>query len=111
MIDEIFIQNKISKLKTNKNISEYQMSLDLGKSRGYIQQITSGRSLPSMSEFLKICNYFEISPLEFFDSDVNNPALVKKATDKMKKLDDDDIILLINIINRLSSEKEAKQKT
>ena len=43
------------------------MSLALGQNRSYIQGISSGRSLPSMAQFLKICDYFEITPLQFFD--------------------------------------------
>ncbi|MCD7737721.1 MAG: helix-turn-helix domain-containing protein [Lachnospiraceae bacterium] len=51
------------------------MSQELGKSKGYIQSITCGRSLPSMSEFLKICDYFEITPKEFFDEEYRIPEI------------------------------------
>lgn len=44
------------------------MSLDLGHSKGYIQSISYGRALPSMSEFPYICEYLGISPKEFFDT-------------------------------------------
>ena len=51
-MDKKFIQNRISELKDYNNYSEYQLSYELGKSKGYIQSITSGRSLPSMQVFL-----------------------------------------------------------
>lgn len=72
-----FIRERINELRMKKNISEYQLSLDLGHSQGYIQSITSGRNLPSMSSFLDICAYFDITPSEFFDSTINNPSLIK----------------------------------
>lgn len=76
-----------------KNVSEYQMSYDLGNSQGYIQSITSGRNLPSMQAFLDICEYFQIIPLEFFDTEDTNPVLIKSITDELKKLLDEDLIL------------------
>ena len=61
MQDEKFIRERITKLRLNKNVSEYRMSLDLGHSDSYIRNITSGKALPSMSEFLYICEYFNIT--------------------------------------------------
>lgn len=101
IMNEDFIRNRITELRLKKGASEYQMSLALGQNRSYIQAISSGRSLPSMSQFLKICDYFEITPLQFFDSEAVNPQLIRKATDGMRKLKDEDIIMLIGLINRL----------
>ena len=61
-----FIRERINYLRMQHNISEYQLSLDLGHSQGYIQSITSGRTLPSMSAYQDICDKFEITPLENF---------------------------------------------
>ena len=47
-----FIRKRIADLRIQKGVSEYKMSLDLGHSRSYIQNIVSGRSLPSLEEFL-----------------------------------------------------------
>ena len=66
-IIERFVRNRITQLRLQKDVSEYQMSYDLGHSRSYINNITSGKSLPSLSEFFAICDYFQITPLEFFN--------------------------------------------
>ena len=50
-MNEKFIRERITELRIQKNISEYKMSLDLGHSKSYIQSISSGKALPSMSEF------------------------------------------------------------
>lgn len=93
-MDEEFIRNRITELRLKKGASEYQMSLALGQNRSYIQGISSGRSLPSMAQFLKICDYFEITPLQFFDAEAVNPQLIRKAMDGMRKLKDEDLITL-----------------
>ena len=80
------------------------MSYDLGHSRGYINNISSGKSLPSLSEFFSICDYFEITPVEFFDEEQKYPELVNKAVSKFKLLDDSDMILILSILNRLTDE-------
>lgn len=77
------------------------MSYDLGHSRSYINNITSGKSLPSMSEFFAICDYFKITPSEFFDQEQKNPELVNKALSKFQQLDEPDMLLVLSILNRL----------
>ena len=71
-MDENYIRRRITELRIQKNVSEYKMSMDLGHSKGYIQSISSGRALPSMSEFLAICDYFDIAPLDFFNDEGKN---------------------------------------
>lgn len=76
------------------------MSYDLGHSRGYVNNISSGKALPSMAEFFSICEYFNITPIEFFDQQQHNPELVNNAVGKLKKLSESDLLLVINILNR-----------
>lgn len=98
---EEFIRNRITKLRMQKNVSEYQMSLDLGHSKSYIQSISSGRALPSMSEFISICEYFGITPKEFFDDENNNPMLHEEIIDALKGICDSDAELILKLIRRL----------
>lgn len=98
---EEFVKNRITQLRLQKGVSEYQMSYDLGHSRGYIYNISSGKSLPPLTELFAICEYFGITPLEFFDENVSNPELIKKAVEGLKQLDDSDLMLIMNHINRL----------
>jgi len=100
-LDEAFIRNRISELRLKKGVSEYKMSTDMGHSKSYIQSITSGRSMPSISEFLFMCEYFGISPRDFFDDGLKNPALLQQAIDGLKALGDDDLSLILGNITRL----------
>ena len=98
---EKFIRERITKLRLNKNISEYRMSLDLGHSDSYIRNITSGKALPSMSEFLYICEYFNVTPKEFFDESIDNPALINELVSLSNSLSNEDLLVLISMANRL----------
>ncbi|MGN0182670.1 MAG: helix-turn-helix transcriptional regulator [Candidatus Ornithomonoglobus sp.] len=100
-MDEKFVRNRITQLRLQKGVSEYQMSYDLGHSRGYIYNISSGKSLPPLTELFAICDYFGITPSEFFDDKVSNPELIQKAVEGLKRLDDSDQLLILNHINRL----------
>lgn len=98
---EDFVRTRITQLRLNKGLSEYQLSYDLGHSRGYINNITSGKSLPSMTEFFSICEYFNITPIEFFDTKHSNPELVSKAIEEIQSLNDEDMLLILTLINRI----------
>lgn len=100
-MEKTFIADRITELRLRKNVSEYQMSLDLGKNKSYIQSISSGHSMPTMQSFINICEYLEVTPQQFFDSELHNIPLINKATDLMKQLDDEDMIALIGMLNRL----------
>ena len=97
---EEFVRERITQLRLKKGVSEYQMSYDLGHSRGYVYNISSGKALPPMKEFFAICEYFEITPQQFFDEDTTNPELIQKAIEGMNKLDENDMLMLLGIINR-----------
>ena len=100
---EQFVRDRITQLRLNKGISEYQLSYDLGHSRGYINNISSGKSMPSMSEFFSLCDYFDITPKDFFDSEHNDPVLVSTLISEIKNLDDDDILVLLSVIRRFKN--------
>ena len=100
-IYEKFVRDRITQLRLQKGLSEYQLSYDLGHSRSYIYNITSGKSLPPLKEFLFICEYFGITPAEFFDDKLSNPQLINKAVEGLKELDDSDVLMILNYINRL----------
>ena len=81
------------------------MSYDLGHSKGYMNNISSGKSLPPLKEFLKICDYLEITPGQFFDDGLENPELTQTAIEMMRELDEEDMALLISIIKRLTENR------
>ena len=97
-----FISDRISVLRTKKNVSEYRMSTDLGHSKSYIQSISSGKSMPSMGEFLYICEYLGVTPREFFDDSIKDPQLVQDLYELSRHLSEANLKILVDLAKRLS---------
>lgn len=101
-MDLQFIRDRISVLRTKKNVSEYRMSTDLGHSKSYMQSISSGRSAPSLNEFLYICEYLGVTPREFFDEEMNEPQLVQRLYELTRNMSEADLRVLIGTAERLN---------
>ena len=56
---------RLSQLRVNKGVSAREMSLDIGQSQSYINNIETGVNFPSMTVFFYICEYLDITPMEF----------------------------------------------
>ena len=97
-----YIRDRISVLRTKKNVSEYRMSTDLGHSKSYIQSISSGKSMPSMGEFLYICEYLGVTPREFFDDSIKDPQLVQELYELSRHLSEANLKILVDLAKRLS---------
>ena len=61
-----YVRGRITDLRTQKDVSEHRMSLELGKSGSYIRGITSGAALPSLRELFNIMAYLEVPTLRIF---------------------------------------------
>ena len=102
-MDQDYIRQRLTELRMKKGVSEYKMSLDLGHSKSYIQSISSGRALPLIPEFLSICEYFSITPSEFFDENLQEPALLHELISKASALKPEDLSVLLTIADRLGA--------
>lgn len=100
---EKYVRDRITQLRIQKGVSEYKMSYDLGHSRGYVNNISSGKSLPSMAEFFAICEYFGVSPVEFFDGAICNPRQTAQLFSATEQLSEADQALLLQLAKRLSN--------
>ena len=72
------------------HVSEHKMSLDLGKSGSYMRSISIGKALPSMHEFLRICEYLGVTPQEFFTGAGDETDRIN-IFNRLQDLDDGDI--------------------
>lgn len=78
---------RIAQLREQKGVSARDMSITLGQSQGYINNIENSKNYPSMSIFFYICEYFEITPKEFFDFENKDPKLSAELINELRKLD------------------------
>ena len=90
---------RLAQLRTRKGVSARDMSLSLGQNAGYINNIESGKALPSMSSFFYICEYLNITPGSFFDSETDNPEQLQQLIQKMKKLSDEQLASIENLVD------------
>ena len=90
---------RLAQLRTRKGVSARDMSLSLGQNAGYINNIESGKALPSMSSFFYICEYLNITPGSFFDSETDNPEQLQQLIQKMKKLNEEQLASIENLVD------------
>ncbi len=93
---------RLSVLRLNKNVSARDMSLSIGQSPNYINNIETGVSFPSMTGFFYICEYLGITPQEFFDVDSKNPVKEQELLNAAKGLSNEQLDHLIAIANGLN---------
>lgn len=97
-----FFYNRLTQLRIEKGVSSRDMSLSLGQSESYINKIENRRTLPSFTGFIYICEYFGITPQEFFDPDNVSPSKTSELFDEFQKLtkkQGEHIIQIIKDIN------------
>ncbi len=82
-----FVAERIVSLRQRADVSARDMSLSLGQNVNYINQIENRKTEPSMSALFYICEYFQVTPKEFFDDGVEDPRLIKTLIEDLKKLD------------------------
>ena len=87
-MDEKDFSLRLAQLRERKGVSARDMSLSIGQNPGYINNIESGKSMPSLSGIFYICDYLGITPSEFFDIDSNDPIRLSDLINDLKKLND-----------------------
>ena len=92
---------RLAQLRMNKNVSARDMSLSIGQSAGYINNIENGINYPSMTMFFYICEYLDVSPKDFFDSDAADPVRLTELDAAAKMLSDEQLDHLIAIAKGL----------
>ena len=102
MYNEEFI-SRLTQLRLKHGVSARDMSLTLGQNPGYINNIESGKAMPSMSVFFYICEYFQISPKEFFDLDASEPQELSELIVNLKLLNKEQLHSISTIVKGLTS--------
>ncbi|MCD8383334.1 MAG: helix-turn-helix domain-containing protein [Clostridiales bacterium] len=92
---------RLSELRGNKGVSARDMSLTLGQSPGYINNVENGINYPSMTLFFYICEYLGVSPKDFFDIGNTHPDKINELLDAVKDLDADNLSHLIALAKAL----------
>ncbi len=100
-MDTEFVAKRITQLREQKGTSARDISLSLGQNVNYINRIENGKSLPSLRALFWICEYFGVTPSEFFDTDTSAPIQLQELMDAAKSLDRKQLDNLIAIAKDL----------
>ncbi len=108
--DEIIdFGKRLHELRKMKGASAREMSLSLGASESYINRIETGRMLPSMEGFFRICSYLKVGPDEFFDVgkgiDLPDPIWLGYS-DRLERLRPDLKFVVYQVIDAFSEISE-----
>lgn len=104
MYEETFCKRLIQ-LRMAKGVSARDMSLSIGQNPGYINNIETGKALPSMTVFFYICEYLDISPADFFDFDLNRPGEMTALEKDLNRLSDAQFSHICAIVSDLAHAK------
>lgn len=97
-MDEKDFSLRLARLREQKGVSARDMSLSMGQNPGYINNIESGKSMPSLSGIFYICDYLGITPSEFFDTETQSPSKVSNIMADLKRLDDRQLDMISELI-------------
>lgn len=92
---------RLVRLREEKGVSARDMSLSMGQNPGYINNIESGKSMPSLSGIFYICEYLGITPKDFFDIDAKNPSKALELYNIARELTDEQLSNLIALAKGL----------
>lgn len=94
---------RLTELRIQKGVSARDMSLSLGQSESYINKIENRRTLPSFTGFIYICEYFGISPKEFFNDNSITPQKTKELFNELEKLTPEHTEHILQIVKDLNT--------
>lgn len=92
---------RLAQLRSAKGVSGREMSLSIGQSAGYINNIENGNNLPSLAMFFEICEYLSVTPQDFFS--YTGPGEDAAARDALQRLSPEDRALLLKVAARMAA--------
>ena len=100
---EDFVPERIAQLRLQKGVSARDMSLSIGQNENYINRIENRKAKPSLTVLFYICDYFHITPQQFFDVGNPYPAQLADLMKDLKKLDYRTLELVVALVRKLAS--------
>lgn len=76
------------------------MSLSIGQNESYINRIENRKMMPSMTAFFYICDYFGITPGEFFQTEEIASKEILDAAKKLQNMEEYKKRLILELIEK-----------
>ena len=107
---EDYFFNRLIKLRMKKGNSARDMSLSMGQNKGYMANIESKKSFPSLPMFFVICDYLGVTPMEFFNSENEIPVEITNLTKKAYLLNEKEIDLITELVDTITHNRQNFDK-
>lgn len=104
-MEKEFIRNRVYEIRTSKKVSARSLSLELGMSSEYINQLESGRLMPSLDFLINFCDYFNLTLSNFFDNDIKYPTETNQLITEINKLSKEEFSLIFDLIKTINKNK------
>lgn len=104
-MDENYISERLAQLRTQMGVSARDMSLSMGQADNYINNIENKKSMPSIQNFLCICEYLKVAPKDFFDEGTKNPVLLNELITELKSMNSTALENLLSFVRELQKKK------
>jgi len=102
---ESFIAERLAQLRQGKGVSARDMSISIGQNENYINQVENRKTMLSMQGFLYVCEYLNISPMDFFDTGNPYPENLNALVENLKKLNQKALSHVAGIVEELITKK------
>ena len=100
------MQMRYARIRNAHKISARRLSLELGQSTEYINQIENGNALPSLEGLFNFCDYFGMSLGEFFEEKFNFPVEYGEIIAELNKMDTQEIGIVYEILKLINKNKK-----
>ena len=97
---------RYARIRNAHKISARRLSLELGQSTEYINQIENGNSMPSLDGLFNFCDYFGISLGEFFEENYNFPVEYGQIISELNKMDAQEIGTVYELLKVINKNKK-----
>lgn len=105
-MDKKFVQNRYAVIRLAHNVSARKLSLELGQSTEYINQIENGKNMPSLEGLFNFCEYFGITLGEFFEEEYAYPVEYKKLVQELNQLDAFELNTILELVRMLNAKRK-----
>ena len=99
-VDDKFIRARVLNLIAARNLSDRATSLSLGLNENYINKYRKGDPVyPSVDVLLNICEFFKITPAEFFEPALDDPISARAVYEELKRIGNDRIEQILKLFS------------
>ena len=105
-----FFARRIYELRDERNISARELSLAMGQNSSYINRIENKITLPSMQGFFCICECLDITPQEFFNTEVSHSYTLRATTNMLNQLDEHELEAINHLLMVMLQNKKTTVK-